>query len=176
MHIITGLLLSMLLSRKNDQSLPPLLQTRWPIITKHLLPGRVRFQIPLLVGRQDTLDQTIKQIRKIDGVDNAEASGITGTVLITFDEGKLKADLLYAALIRLLGLEKELERTPNSFAGKAINNLNQSLNQAIYAQTKGAIDSKTLIPLSVGAVGLYRLMAQQPISMPSALIFFVVPS
>ena len=65
MHIITGLLISYLFNRNKGQKLPPLLQFYWPIQTKHLLPGRVRFAIPLLKDDYKNLKHAQTQIKKI---------------------------------------------------------------------------------------------------------------
>ena len=103
MHIITGMLLSMLMKSGSKDKKPPLLQIRWPIRTLHLLPGRVRFQIPLMVGREEELKAATTQIAKISGVKWVDYNKISGSVLIYFEEDILQADLLFTALIRLLG-------------------------------------------------------------------------
>ena len=46
MHIITGIIMAAILGRKKKTQ-ETLLDLGWPIKTKHHLPGRVRFQIPL---------------------------------------------------------------------------------------------------------------------------------
>jgi hypothetical protein len=169
MHIITGMLISFLMSKNKGVTKPPLLQVRWPIQTSHLLPGRVRFHIPLYKGNQKGLDSAIVQIRKIEGVSNAHANSISGSVLIQFDESKLQADLLFAALIRLLGLEKEIERTPVPKLNKEISEIYKSINQAVYAKTNGILDVKTAVALIIAATGVYRIFAERSISMPATL-------
>jgi len=168
MHIITGLLLSTLFSGKKKENANPLLQIKWPIRTRHLLPGRVRFQIPLLIGQTERLGEACEKVGKIEGVEKVACSGITGSVLIHFDEGQLQADLLFAALIRLLELERELVRTPQSTVGKEIGQVGHSLNQAVYSQTEGFIDLKTMVPLAIGGVGLFRLITERPLALPTA--------
>jgi len=169
MHIITGMLLSFLMSKKQGMAKPPLLQIRWPIQTSHLLPGRVRFHIPLYKGNQKGLDGAMVQLRKIEGVSNAQANSITGSILIQFDESKLQADLLFAALIRLLGLEKEIERTPVPRLNKEISDIYKSMNQAVYAKTNGMLDVKTAIALLIAATGIYRILVERSVSMPATL-------
>ncbi len=169
MHIITGMLLSFLFTQKKRSNKPPLLQLRWPIITKHLLPGRVRFQIPLLVSQEKTVKDLTQQLEKIEGVQQIDCSIITGSVLILFDEGKLQAELLFAALIRLLNLEQELEKLPAPIIRKEIKRIGQGLNQAIYSKSNGLLDLKTLVPLSFGLFGIYRLIAERPISLPTSI-------
>jgi hypothetical protein len=169
MHIITGMLLSLLMSKKQGMTKSPLLQIRWPIQTSHLLPGRVRFHIPLFKGNQKDLDAAIVQLNKIEGVISAQANSITGSILIHFDESRLQADLLFAALIKLLGLEKEIERTPAPKLNQEFSNIYKSLNQAVYANTNGMLDVKTAIALLIAATGIYRIFTERSISMPATL-------
>ena len=168
MHIITGLLLGALFSGKKKEGAHPLLGINWPIRTRHLLPGRVRFQIPLMVGQNERLEEACAKLGQVEGVASVDCSGITGSVLIRFDERRLQADLLFAALIRLLGLERELERTPASTVGKEIGGMGHALNQAVHSGTDGFIDLKTAVPLAIGAVGLYRMITQRPVALPTA--------
>ncbi len=169
MHIITGVLLSMLFSKKKGTQQSPLLELRWPIITKHSLPGRIRFRIPLLAGQEKTMAELTKQLKKIDGITGIDTSPVTGSVLILYDEKKLQPDLLFTILIRLLDLEKELERTPDSSIKKGFNRFSQGVNQAIFTKSGGWIDLRTLVPLTLGITGLYRLWTIRPIPMPTAI-------
>jgi len=169
MHVITGLLISYLFNKNKGQKLPPLLQIYWPIQTKHLLPGRVRFAIPLLKGDEKNLKHAQTQIKKIDGVSKVGISPVTATILIQFDESKVQADLLCAALIRLLGLEKELENLPQSTISKELKNFSKSINHALFSKTKGFVDAKTIIPLSLGLIGVVRMFTQKSVTMPAAL-------
>jgi len=169
MHIITGVILSMLFSKNKAGGASPLLRLRWPIITKHILPGRVRFQIPLLKGQEEVLIKTQNQLKKIDGIHQVTITALTGSVLILFDENKLEAELLFTALIKLLGLEKELEQTPNARIKKQINQFVSALNTAVYTQTDGMLDLKTSVPLLLGLYGLFRVFTERPLSMPASV-------
>ncbi len=169
MHIVTGLLISLLFSKKKGSKQSPLLDLQWPIITKHQLPGRVRFQIPLMVGQNKTCADLRKQLVKVEGVQEVRCTTTTGSVLVLYDAHKLRADLLYTILIRLLDLEEELHRTPPSAIGNGIRSFGEGLNQSLYSKTNGMIDIKTLVPLSLGVMGLYRLFTVRPLAMPTAV-------
>ncbi len=169
MHLITGMLLSFLLSKNKQASKPPLLQMKWPIETRHLLPGRVRFLIPLYQGNQSGLEGAVSQLKKIEGVQDAHANAVTGSVLIHFHESKIQADLLFAALIRLLGLEKEMEKKPVAKINKDISDFYLALNRATYDKTNGMLDFKSLIAILIGTVGIYRIFAERSVSMPATL-------
>ena len=169
MHIITGMLVSFLFSKGKKPDRHPFLQLRWPIITKHVLPGRIRFHIPLLVGQEKTITDLTQQLKKIDGIEKVHCNAVTGSVLLYFDDTRLQPELLFTVLIRLLGLEKELERTPEARIKREISRISRALNQAIYTKTEGLLDLKTLPPLSLGLIGLFRLVTERPISMPSSI-------
>ena len=162
-------MLSALFTGRKQRPEHPLLEICWPIRTRHLLPGRVRFEIPMMVGETERLGTAVEQVARIEGVTSAECSAVTGSVLIRFDENKLAADLLMAALIRLLGLEAELERLPPSTVGKGITETGRALDQAVYSRTSGFIDLRTMLPLALGTIGLWRLLVQRSGSLPSAL-------
>jgi copper chaperone CopZ len=169
MHIITGMLLSLLFSRKKQDNRHPLLALRWPVITKHVLPGRVRFVIPLMANQTERLTDVKQKLNKIEGVSKAETNAVTGSVLIHFDEKKLQPELLFSALIRLLNLEKELERVPPAKIAREINQFGKGLNQALYAQTNGMLDLQSAIPLALGLVGVFRVLTERSLSMPAAI-------
>lgn len=169
MHIITGILLSMLMKGGKDKKKPPLLQTNWPIRTLHLLPGRVRFQVPLMVGKDEELKAATTQIAKIKGVKWVDYNKISGSVLIYFEENIIQADLLFAALIRLLGLDDELQRAPASYVNTEIRSIFESLNQAIYSKSNGIIDLYTTIPLVLAALGIRQIFKSSANIFPTGL-------
>jgi copper chaperone CopZ len=169
MHIITGILLSMLMKGGKESKKPPLLQTKWPIRTLHLLPGRVRFQVPLMVGRDEELKAATTQIAKIKGVKWVDSNKITSTVLIYFEENIIQADLLFAALIRLLGLDDELQKAPASYLNSEIRSVFESLNQAVYSKTNGIIDLYTAIPLLLAALGVSQIIKNKSNIFPTGM-------
>ncbi len=168
MHTFTGMLFTFLFSQNNKNNRPPLLKLRWPIITKHLLPGRVRFQIPLIVGKEKVFGELAAQLKKIDGIKKVDYSIITGSLLIHFDENILQADFLFTIIIRLLGFEKELERIPSPTISKEIDRFGKALDHAVFSQTKGLLDLKTLVSVSLGLFGIAKLISK-PLTMPAAV-------
>jgi hypothetical protein len=160
---------SMLMKGSNKDKNPLLLQIKWPIRTVHLLPGRVRFQIPLMVGKEDHLKAATTQVAKISGVKWVDYNRISGSVLIYFEEGVIQADLLFTALIRLLGLEDELQKTPPSFLYTEIRSVIESLNQAIYSKTNGTIDLYTSLPIMLAILGISQIIKKRSNIFPTGL-------
>lgn len=142
MHIITGFVLAALAGKKQKTAArSPLLRLRHPVRTKHLLPGRVRFQIPALVKDINGCKAIAENMSKIAGLKKVEASPVTGSVLLMYDESsKITPELLLTATVKILGLEKELEKPSESLLSKEIKEFSNSLNRAIYDQTGGIID------------------------------------
>lgn len=171
MHIITGLLITALLGnrakKQTQQAQSPLLALKWPIVTKHLLPGRVRFHIPLLVGDDAGVTRIEDQLSGVEGVDSVEANQISGSVVICYQPEKIAPELLFAALIRLLGLEKELEQTPPPLIAKEIRNIGEALNRAVYTSTDGLVDLWTTIPLVLLVLGARRIIREQTLTFPT---------
>lgn len=112
MHLVTGLVLAGLLGRKKEkEGAPPsrLRRPGSPVAVVHELPGRVRLRVEALRGLEAQASALAGQLRKIDAVDEVTVSPITGSVLVTTSDPALEADLLIAAIVRLLGLEREVE-------------------------------------------------------------------
>lgn len=82
---------------------------------KHLsvLPGRVRIEIPSLVGQVYHCQYLQKGIFKISGVDEVLINPRTGRILINFDENSINAFSLTRNIKQLLNdLEFETEYIP----------------------------------------------------------------
>jgi copper chaperone CopZ len=170
-HIITGAIIAALLGNKSKTKVPrsAILNLQGPIYTSHLLPGRVRFHIPILKNNDHQIAKIKENLEKIKGIQSVEANRSTGSILLYFDEAQIKADLLAAALIRLLGLEKELEKTPQPVIPREIRQVGTSLNRAVYDKTGGFIDLWSAIPLLLIVLGGRKLLADRALSTPTAM-------
>jgi hypothetical protein len=143
MHLITGFVLANLFGRKKEPGRSPLLSLRHPIRTRHILPGRVRFETDALINDAKAEQFLMEQMSKVKGVSKVQISTITGSVLVQFEDNEIQPELLYTVLIRLLGLEKELERTPQSVVLKEIRLMGDSLNRSVLERTGGIMDGCT---------------------------------
>ncbi len=171
MHIITGLIITKLLGLgpggKKKKPLSPLLRLHEPVRLRHLLPGRVRFQIKLIKHNQDICRQLKEKLRQIETVELVEVNPVTGSVLIVYDEVKLPPDLLAAALIRLLGLEEELEKDLTPAAAREIKQFGKALNRVVYDRTGGLLDMKTALFILLAVVGTRKLLLEKNLSIPA---------
>ena len=167
MHLVTGFILANLFGRKKKPGRSPLLSLQYPIRTQHLLPGRVRFQSNVLKGDEKGREFLSEQLVKVKGVTKLDVNTISGSVLIHFSEDEIQPELLYTVLIRLLGLEKELEKAPKSIVFKEIRTIGDSLNRAVYERTGGIIDLWTAIPIVMALVGARAMMTRRAFPFPT---------
>lgn len=169
MHLITGFILAGLVGKNKDQKRSPLLRITGPIRTSHILPGRVRFNIVSLKNNETKLAIVNKQIPKIEGVASVQVNKISGSVLILFDKDRLEPELLCAALIRLLDLEKELEKIPKPIISKELKEMGNSLNRAVFEKTGGIIDLWTAIPILLIIFGIRKILTDRATIWPTGI-------
>lgn len=163
MHLVTAALLTALLGRKHGAGPAGFAGV---MEVSHTLPGRLRLRAPVLVGRRRAAEQLAKSLAGLDGIRAAEVSAVSGSVLLRFAPERVSPDILMGAVIRLLGLEREVLRTPPSRIGEAIHQAGDSLNGAIHAQTGGLIDLWTAVPLLLVAGGVRQLALGNPVGWP----------
>lgn len=170
MHILTGLVLAGLLGKIKDgrRTLLPMFRTG-PVRTVHWLPGRVRFRVPSLVndGRGAAVIQ--QKLPTIQGVRSVQLDSNTGSVLVVYREEDVRPELLFAAIVRLLGLDEEVRRTPEPVVTKELREILGSANRMVYDRTGGLIDlwSATLILLA--AIGIGKLWVNGLRAFPAGL-------
>jgi Heavy metal associated domain 2 len=169
MHIITGLLMGYLVSGKSKPRRSPLLSLIEPIKTLHVLPGRVRFGIPALVDNLEAMNLLLDKLPLIEGVEHVEVSAVSGSVLIRYSGGILTPELLFTVLIRLLGLERELERPRMPVIAKELRNIGESANRALYHKSNGLIDLWTVIVIVLLATGVKKVIASPSGALPPGL-------
>jgi copper chaperone CopZ len=168
MHLVIGFIASALMAaRRRSPARSPLLELSYPIRTLHLLPGRVRFEVPVLAGRQTAAKQLETKLGGLQGVQSIRVTPAIGTITITFDQAQLQAELLVAAIVRLLGLEKEMEKAPQSTAAREIRATATALDRAVFDQTRGMLDLRTAVPLALAGLGAYRLLTRQGAALPT---------
>jgi hypothetical protein len=79
----------------------------------------------------------------------------------------VRPELLFAAIVRLLDLEKELEQTPRPIVVRELRAVVDSLNRAVYERTSGILDFSSALLILMAAVGVSKIMAQGSVAMPA---------
>jgi copper chaperone CopZ len=165
MQLMTSILRSLIqlsIGNTTDQKRSPLLKMKRPIKTVHLISGRVRFSVPAIKHRKDLANSVSTQLSKIQGIKSVIANPISYSIVILFDQKIIEAELLFAALIKILGLESELEKVPTPQLKKEVLKVINSGDQAIFDQTDGLLDLETaaMILLSAAALNKFFLAGQ----------------
>ena len=172
MHIITGLLLAKLLKAgKGKTQAPntsPLLNMPGVITLAHSLPGRCRFRIPLLVGQSEASNKLIERLQGVDGVADVKIDCVTGSVLLSYDAATLNAEVLAAALVRLLGLERAFSGKVEASLGRELREWAKSLNVAVYQKTGGVLDLRTALMLGLIGIGIKKAITQRSLALPAS--------
>lgn len=159
MHIITGLLLAAIAGRKKKSgSGGASLLRSGPVRTEHSLPGRLRLRVPSLAGDRKTCDDLATRFSKLQGIRSAAANPVTGSLLIRYDEDTVRPEVLFGAVVKLLGLEEELERVPTPVLTRELGLLGQSLDRAVYEKTGGLVNGWSLLMLVIAALGVRQVI------------------
>ena len=166
MHIITGMLIAGLLGKGKKASLLPMLR-HGPVRTDHAMPGRVRFSVPSLKEDSSTRSFVKEKLSTVEGVSLVEVSPVTGSVLIRYREGLVQPELLYAAVVRLAGLEKELQKTPRPKVVKELRSFLDSLNRVVYDRTGGLLNFTSALLILLAAVGIRKIASDGSKAMPA---------
>ena len=156
MHILTGLLLSKLFASSGKPR--TFKGFRGVVEIKHTIPGRVRFHISVLKTDSGKGLLLERQLLQAGAIKQVKVSPIANTVLITYDENEIDVMTLTGVLIKLLGLEDNLERTPKSLLGEEVSKLLKSTNSSIYEQTNGILDLSTTITLTFLSFGIWSII------------------
>lgn len=171
MHIITGMVVAALLGRagRTGAGIPRL--TTGPLRTSHVLPGRVRFHAPMLAGAGRAVGEAAERLSELDGVSRVEVSAVTGSILVRYSEAELAPALLFAAVVRVLGLDAALARTPEPKLTRQLRDLGGSLNRAVYEETHGLLDLWSLVLIVLAVYGAAQVAAKGRLALPAGATF-----
>lgn len=168
MHVISGIVLSLLLKNRIDKRAAGPQGFRGIIEAEHVLPGRVRYRIPCLrePGKARLLEASLAKLR---GVESCQINPVSAGALIRFDPGELPAEMLTPVILQILELDRELERDPSPLVRREVTTLVKSLNRGVYEASRGVLDLYTLVPFSLIAVGLVKTVRERRFSTPASL-------
>ncbi len=134
----------------------------------HSIPGRMRIRSERL--KMENIGQMVSvQLSKIDGISKVQPTLVTGSLLIEYDPAKIEKDLLIGAVIKLTGLEEELNLQKRPGVYNEIQHVNHAMNQAVMDKTKGTMDLRTMIPLSFVGLAAYKILTTQQLTTPSSV-------
>lgn len=146
--VYLGLVLANLASRggkKNSGNRLSLPSFKNAIEVKSSIPGRVRFYIPSIKNDMDTANTLFEQLGKIQVIKSCRINVMTATVLVEYDHDNLDPSTLEGAIIKLLGIDKNILEKRVSRMKLEGSKVIDTANNAIYDFTNGIFDLKTLI-------------------------------
>ena len=165
MHIFTLMLISKLLkgkSKKHFKGFKGIIEIR------HSLNGRIRFFVPKLKGNPEACASLEKHLIKAEVIREIKINHVSGSVLLIYKPGGADDATLTGVLVKLLGIEKEIEKDPTPVVGKELSGLLKSINTAIYEHSNGLLDLNNLITMSFMSMGIFS-MIKSPRILPSGL-------
>jgi hypothetical protein len=169
MHLVVGFLLASILRKKAS------LRSGMPSIigkleTIHAMPGRVRFNSPLLEDLQvQTNEKIAGEITKIDGIERVEINKYTGSLLVVYDATVIKPFIVHGIVVKLLGLEEAFEKPPVGLVSREMELIGRSLNQQIVQSSGGLMDLRSSLMISILTLALYRIVIQGDRTIPGGI-------
>jgi hypothetical protein len=167
MHMLVGLLLTRLLKHAHSKSGNlPHIRGKFEVI--HTLPGRIRFRIPRLEGQDpEVIDSVGKELKRLPEINSVDLNPISGSLVLDYHDEEINAAIICGILLKLLGLEQDLDAQPQSLIQKELNLIGTSLNRQVYNSSAGILDLTSALSLSIFAFGMYKIIVQRDRNTPS---------
>ena len=146
----------------------------------HATPGRIRLRLSALRGNAELAEQLQGGLGLVPGILAAEASPITGSLLLVYDPGRYAspADLLalgraVPGLLDGVDVDALLRQATESQSGAGALDPAAILApiNAWAAQAMGGVDLRLLVPLGLFALGLRSLIVSER-TLPAWYDFF----
>ena len=90
-------------------------------------------------------------------------------MLVVYREGEVQPELIFAAVVRLLGLDAELRSTPQPVVTRELRDILGSANRMVYDRTGGLIDLWSAALILLAAVGIKKVLVQGLRAFPAGL-------
>jgi copper chaperone CopZ len=165
--MIIGFVLASLLKKKGIKSNTlPSIFGKFDVV--HAIPGRIRYLAPLLEDIDNSLLNRIEgELSKIDGIKSVHVNPISGSLILTYDDALIKDYVVHGIVLKLLGLEKELDYSPESTLLKELKLIGRGLDHQIHKSSAGLLDFKTSLMMVLVSIALYRIIILRERSIPS---------
>ena len=108
------------------------------------LPGRLRLILPA-TKKDPARAQAMKtQLESTGAVRRVELNPVTGSVLIVYDPQQVDGAVVEGAVIRLMGLDQEIQKRPVSRMEEGLKMLTRAIDQSVMDATGGLLDGRML--------------------------------
>lgn len=124
------------------------------IETKHYINGRIRYIIPILKNNQALKNLLEINFKAFKSIKMYKIYMTTGSLIVYFDESQMNSTVLSIIIIKILELEKEIEKQKIGRISKESLNFLKIMNNSIYFRSKGILDLKSTISLVLIGIGI----------------------
>lgn len=139
---------------------------------KHTLNGRIRLYVPKLIGNEVEKDMLLSQMIRMKSVEHIEVNTLTGSILLHYNPTEIEPIILISVIIKLMGLEENLDKNEKSKISKEIQQFGNALNRSFYENTQGIVDLKTLLPLMLIFWGAKKIVIDKNNTTPGPYNLF----
>jgi hypothetical protein len=122
-------------------------------------PGRLRVRAETFRVLPDVGEAVSQQLGTIDGVIDAQASAVTGSVLVRYEPAKVELPRLVALIVRLGGLHGLLLEVADDFESKPppgahVRRVLDALDRRVRRASAGRLDLRVAVPAALAGTGL----------------------
>ncbi len=90
-------------------------------------------------------------------------------MLILYDAAYIEPAIVHGVVVKVLGLEQDMEASPSGRLTREIGLLGRALNQQIHQSSGGLMDLRSSLMLSLLALALYRIVIQGDRTLPGGI-------
>lgn len=158
----------------------------------HHIPGRLRIRVPAAKGEESLLRELSSAIAKSPGIIEVDYNQLTGSILIQYSPQKhrnldsLDAGLSASAVPIVMNKEIRAEHSTHdrerhrrgrrSIAAIKVDSFFSQLDNEIRSVTDDELDLKFILPLVVGALGIFSLRYSSTTPLWLTLLIFAFHS
>ncbi len=158
----------------------------------HHIPGRLRIRVPAAKGEEGLLRELSSAIAKAPGITEVEYNQLTGSILIQYSPQKhsnldsldagLSASAVPIVVKKVLPADhaslgrRQHRRGRRSIAAIKVDSFFSQLDNEIRSATDNELDLKFILPLVVGALGIFSLRYSSTTPLWLTLLIFAFHS
>ncbi len=146
------------------------------IETRHFLPGRVRFYVPVLKEDKALGTKLQKQLKTVKAIHKVEITPLTGSLLLSYAPSEVEPIILMGAIMKLLGIDHKLERSRQGKLRRQVGRWRKNINNAVFDASGGILDFNSLLSLALagGAGYSFRKMGLRTTPGPFVLSWWAL--
>lgn len=168
--LLAGMLVPLFFLKKTGKFISALPSIRGVVETKHVIPGRIRLNVPKLVDNRDAAEILKNSVLKLESVNRVEADTITGSVVMEYQLNSVDPIMLIGAVVRVLGLDDEITGNRSSFAWKQMKQVVDSLDETLRNVSIGTLDIKSAVMLLLLSSIGFSLFKKRMFTLPDPTI------